>query len=90
MLLENPYYMDINIASQGGEFGEGTTPLMLAAAAGRTDVVIYMLEQGADPNICNRRGWNVMTCANKKGNNAVRGYLKGKGISDPKAVCAIM
>ena len=31
--------------------GEGTTPLMLAAAGGHMDVLTTLLEEGADPNI---------------------------------------
>ena len=54
--LLSPQVLDSGRVDPDSRDGEGTTPLMLAAAAGHMDVLTTLLEEGADPNIrCNIR-----------------------------------
>ncbi len=54
--------LDAN-ASINFEAGGGVTPVMAAAAKGRTSVVIGMLEAGVDPTYRNRFGLDVISVA---------------------------
>lgn len=48
---------DIN---RGGPLG---TPLSVAAAAGHPEVIRYLVNLGADPNLPDRKGWRPLHCA---------------------------
>ncbi len=64
---------------------DGLTPLMLAAAAGRTDCVSELLDHGADPiKICDHNGFTPLHYAAFSGQTQVVDRLLKAG-ADPKA-----
>ena len=46
-----------NFGSSAGSYG---TPLIIAAMDEHFQIVKYLIEQGADPNIANSDGWNAL------------------------------
>lgn len=49
------------------EFVDGNTPLLMATIRGSTNVVAYLLEQGADKNAKNTRGETALDIAQRRG-----------------------
>lgn len=67
-LLENHAYIDA--ASPNG-----TTPLMMAAQYGSTDMVKLLLEEGADPTLKNRLGLTAVNFAQRVGRTETAAQL---------------
>lgn len=62
---------DINHQRDGG-----WTPLISAAVFGNLDMVKYLIERGANPNITDKRGRNALDHARRKGNKEIVTELK--------------
>jgi uncharacterized protein len=43
--------VDVNLQTQGGGASSGYTPLLIASLRAQTDVALYLLDHGADPNV---------------------------------------
>lgn len=75
LLLDNFAYID-------AESPNGSTPLMMAAMYGSTDMVTLLLGAGADPGLRNAQGLNALDFAKKGGHPdsvlAIAAALKGK------------
>lgn len=65
-LMENFNKISPEIINQKDE--AGYTPLLLAAKNNRPELLIWLLENGADPNLSNAKGENAVTIALKNGN----------------------
>ena len=79
-LTAEPFEIDFDSAANGSaSWGAGVTPLMLACAENRTDVVIHLIEKGADYNKTTQKGYNAMDIAKSSGSRAVRNYLHSRG-----------
>ena len=57
----------------------GMTPLMLAAAFNDTDMVKYLIEEGADINRVDKFGMTALDYARKMGQGKVKEYLESIG-----------
>ena len=57
----------------------GTTPLLVAVANGHTECVAYMLEAGADVNICDSETLSALGVAARLGRTELAVMLLGKG-----------
>jgi len=60
-------------------FDDGSTPLMLASSYGHTDLVRYLLEQGADLHDIDNKGQTVTMQACKQGRMEIFKLLVAKG-----------
>lgn len=67
-LLENHAYIDATSPN-------GTTPLMMAAQYGSTDMVKLLLEEGADPTLKNRLGLTAVNFAQRVGRTETAAQL---------------
>jgi hypothetical protein len=56
----------------------GTTPLMAAVSAGSSEVVQYLIAQGADPSLRNQNGKTAADQARQSGNTALLALLEKK------------
>jgi len=63
LLLENAAYID-------AESPNGSTPLMMAAMYGTTDVLLLLLEEGADATLRNQQGLTAIDFAQRVGRTA--------------------
>ncbi|MCJ1383435.1 Ankyrin repeat domain-containing protein 44 [Xylographa soralifera] len=59
---------------------DGNTPLMLATNTGHLEMIIMLLESGADVSLENSEGWNVLHFAARYGNPAILSLLTDSGI----------
>ena len=69
-----------NVNYQG--YHNGTSPIYWAAVKGHKDVVLLLLDRGADPNIAGRDGWTPLHWAGIKGHKELALLLLRKG-ADP-------
>jgi uncharacterized protein len=53
----------------------GSTPLILAAVAGNVDLVVLLLQHGADPSVANARGETAHRLALRRGLREVAALL---------------
>lgn len=75
------------LLAQGAEIDaqetqSGTTALYAAASFGREDVATLLLEKGANPNICNKRGESPLRVALENENVRIANRLKQHGGRD--------
>jgi hypothetical protein len=80
-LLE-AYGADINAP----ETPSGMTPLIHAAAAGRKEMVVFLMSAGADPTAKDKDGWTAQQYVEKRGEvEALRAIaVKAKEMAPPK------
>lgn len=57
--------------------GRNGTPLHSAIAAGKVEIVRFLLEQGVDPQVKNEEGYTAGEWAEKFGKGDVSDVLKG-------------
>lgn len=56
--------------------GRGSTALIMAIAAGNEDLMAYLLDQGADPKLANKRGEDALAYARRLGHAALVARLE--------------
>lgn len=75
LLLEHHAYIDAASPNR-------TTPLMMAARYGHTDVIKLLLEEGADPSLRNEKGLTAIDFARTAGRNdqadLIASFVRGK------------
>lgn len=79
--LTNSYKVNYNFTDANGD-----TPLIRAARNGKTDIVDYLMKQGANPNLTNNNGANAMTVAAQNAHYNVVGVLAGNSVPVPLEV----
>lgn len=70
MLIEQ-YGAKVNVISDK----QKETPLMVAARAGQSDIVKYLMSKGADTNAKNYQGLTAAMMARKNGHNEIADYI---------------
>ena len=60
----------------------GVRPLNSAAAAGRREVAVLLLQHGADPNAATRRGFTPLDAAREHGDEELAAALRSHGAGD--------
>ena len=72
LVIENPAWMEIRGS-------RNRTPLLIAADRGHTEMVLWLLDQGADPEAQDYDGEDALHLASREGHTVIVSILFGRG-----------